>query len=251
MTVWLFFTEDTEQERPEDQIPKHLKNALRFLKNEKATSWMEALKRAAAASANIYVLVMEVLTEFTFLQDVEQWQDSMEPTTSLRPTQVQRWLRSDPPDLRALLNALQQLRRSDTVETKKETLSRANTHIHSEPHTHTHNHTHTHPLLPSLPFSPSPSLVAGKLTIWAKLGVPYKNGPRSLRKGANMRQTSAATLWKLQELLWLSRKFGWLVRPCRTEVRRPAGRETRVETCDGKPPLWENYRKFYESMLLR
>ena len=44
-----FFKEKTEQERPKDQIWKHLKNVLRFLKNENATSRMEALKRAAAS----------------------------------------------------------------------------------------------------------------------------------------------------------------------------------------------------------
>ena len=83
MTVWLFSKEDTEQERSVDQIRMKLKNAFRFLKNENATSRMEALRRAAAASANIYVFVMEML-------NVEQWQDIMEPTTSLQPTQVQR-----------------------------------------------------------------------------------------------------------------------------------------------------------------
>ena len=44
-----FFKVETEQERPKDQIWKHLKNVLRFLKNGNATSRMEALKRAAAS----------------------------------------------------------------------------------------------------------------------------------------------------------------------------------------------------------
>ena len=62
-----FFKEDTEQERPEDLIRKHLKNVIRFLNNENATSRMKALKRAAEASAKIYVFVMEMLTHFTFV----------------------------------------------------------------------------------------------------------------------------------------------------------------------------------------
>ena len=62
-----FFKENTEQERPEDQIRKHLKNVLRFRNNESATSRMKALKRVAAASAKICVFVMEMLTRFIFV----------------------------------------------------------------------------------------------------------------------------------------------------------------------------------------
>ena len=68
---------------------------------------MEALRRAAAASATIHVFVMEMLTQFILLQDIELWQDRMEPNKSSPPAKVQRWLRSDLEDLRALLNALQ------------------------------------------------------------------------------------------------------------------------------------------------
>ena len=45
----------------------------------------------------------------------------------------------------------------------------------------------------------------------------------------------------MQKWRWLSRKFDWLVRLCRTEVKRLAGRKIPDETCEGQPLLTENY----------
>ena len=162
----------------------------------------------------------------------------MEPTTSLQPMQVQRWLRSDPQDLRALLNALQHSYEDQKLsKQKKETLSR------------THTTTHT---LPFPPFCPSPSPVAIKKHYLGKVGCSVQKKPP---EACAKERTGATCLWQtlreLQKWRWLSRKFGWLVRLCRREVRRPAGRKTRVKTCKGQPPLKENYRIICESMLLR
>ena len=158
----------------------------------------------------------------------------MEPTTSLQPMQVQRWLRSDPQDLRALLNALQHSYEDQKLskQTKRPCPAHSTTHTHT--HKHTHRHTRTHTLSSPFP-SPVAFFFLKKTHIWVKLGVPYKKAPETCAKERTGAKCLRQTLWTLQKRRWRSRKFGWLVRLCRTEVRRFAGRKNRAETCKGKP----------------
>ena len=67
---------------------------------------MDDLRRAAAASAKTHASALEMLAQFTCAQDVEKWQDLMQPTKAQQPPEVQEWLRSDVEDLRPLLDAL-------------------------------------------------------------------------------------------------------------------------------------------------
>ena len=120
----------------------------------------------------------------------------MEPTTSLQPTQVQRWLRSDPQDLRALLNALQHSYEDQELSKQTKRPCPAHTHTlnHTHPHTQTHpqTHPHTHPLIP-FPFSRGLFFFLKKKNPHlGKVGCSVQEGPRNLCKGANRRQMSTA-----------------------------------------------------------
>ena len=59
---------------------------IRFLKLPDAGKRMDGLRRAAAASATTYVLAVEMLAQFTLAQNVEKWQDLMQPTKAQQPT---------------------------------------------------------------------------------------------------------------------------------------------------------------------
>ena len=108
---------------------------------------------------------------------------------------------------------------------------------------HTHTQPHTSPL-PSPPFSPSPYPVPPKNHLFGEsLVFRKKRASDACAKGRTCAKCLLSTLWKLQKWHWLSRKFDWLVRLCRTEVRRPAGRKTRVEARKGQPLLRTNYRQ--------